>query len=236
MKTLQAVGVAAILGLGSLGAQAATINFDGFSNGYNITSVDYTGGTMTITDVKRKTRNGMVDSQAWAYDTEESGNGDDDLFAEFYAATATAYQAVDYYDVNDSIRPGNVLIIQEDPSEGATPDDNARGGSYWLNFSSAVTLHSIDVFDLKTNKISFALDNGDIFYNKLYSDTSNDKTPNLYETMYFGDAKVSSIFVELHGASGAIDNIKLLATPLPAAVWLFGSVLLGFAGIRRFKK
>ena len=34
----------------------------------------------------------------------------------------------------------------------------------------------------------------------------------------------------------AIDNIELTAVPLPAAVWLFGSALIGLASIRKSKK
>jgi len=35
---------------------------------------------------------------------------------------------------------------------------------------------------------------------------------------------------------GSLDDVKLSAVPLPAAVWLFGSALLGFVGFQKRKK
>jgi hypothetical protein len=37
-------------------------------------------------------------------------------------------------------------------------------------------------------------------------------------------------------ANGDVDNIRIEAVPVPAAVWLFGSGLLGLVGITRRRK
>ena len=43
-------------------------------------------------------------------------------------------------------------------------------------------------------------------------------------------------FTTVGGQSAGIDNIVVSSVPLPAAVWLFGSGLLGLIGIAKSKK
>ena len=66
-----------------------------------------------------------------------------------------------------------------------------------------------------------------------------------FETMYLGVEGegwhgLSAVMFEHWGAgsdqgSFALDNIKVSTVPVPAAVWLFGSGLLGLAGVARRK-
>ena len=44
----------------------------------------------------------------------------------------------------------------------------------------------------------------------------------------------NAVYQEYGGAS--IDNLKFNEVPLPGAVWLLGSGLLGLIGVRRFRK
>ena len=237
-----------VLGLVLAGAvlnvNAVTIGFDGVSEGQNVTSVSYGTGTMSISNVT-----GGI-GQTWVYDTTLTGaNGrdtsntgawDPDLSGPFTMAGGT-----------DVVNPGNVLVIQESNNRPGS-DDNGRGGSYKLSFSSAVVLQSINVFDVKLGAVTFDLfDESDTkfatFQNLLNSDTANNETDNLFETVTFGGQTISSLMVSLRD-SGAIDDIvftlpgglnevdpEIPSVPLPAAVWLFGTALAGFAGIR-FKK
>ena len=50
----------------------------------------------------------------------------------------------------------------------------------------------------------------------------------------FGVDGVKRIELKL-GGSGAIDNIAYSVIPLPSAVWLFGSGLVGLAALARRK-
>ncbi len=206
-------------------AQAASVNigfdtpgditFNGV-DGRNVASVNYGTGTMTIT---------AAGGERWLYDTGSNG-ADPDLTAPFTDAAGSG----------TTLSPKNVLIIQETllPT-GQSPDDDAGGGSYLLSFSEAVFLESIDVFDVKQGAITFTTDGGGVFTNSFNSDTGNDPTNNLFETIDFGGVSIISLAVTLED-SGAIDNIRFSPIPIPAAVWLFGSALLGLAGVARRRR
>ena len=246
MKRIGFLGL--VLASAVLNVNAVTIGFDGFSEGQNVTEVSYDTGTDTGTMSILNVTGGL--GQAWVYDTTLTGaNGrntsntrawDPDLSGPFREVRG-----------NDEVDPGNVLIIQESRRRPGS-DDNGRGGSYKLSFSSAVVLQSINVFDVKLGAVTF-----DLFYdsdtkfatvwNLLNSDTGNKETDNLFETVNFSGQTISSLLVTLSD-SGAIDDIvftlpgglnevdpEIPSVPLPAAVWLFGTALAGFAGIR-FKK
>jgi len=227
MKILQAAGVAAILGLGSFSAQAATIDFESFNNGDNVTSVGYGFGTMNVTGVT-----GGI-GQAWAYDSnvQSPTNGDPDLDGPVFVDNGGNQKSL-----------GNILIIQEDNGDNRRPDDNGRGGTISLDFTSTVKLVSIDVVDMPLGSFTISLfdslDNSLGIFNNLENTetTGNQNGLNMFETLYFGDLSgVSRMDLSLRH-SGAIDNIVVSNVPLPAAAWLFGSALIGFAGFKRFKK
>ena len=228
-----------------LNVNAVTIGFDGFLETQNVTSVIYGTCTMSISNVTGGS------GEAWVYDTtltgvngrdtSNSGAWDPDLSGPFTEVGGTA-----------EVNPGNVLVIQESRRRPGS-DDNGSGGSIELLFSSAVVLQSINVFDVKEGAVTFDLfDEADTkfatFKNLLNSDTGNDESDNKFETVNFGGKTISSLLVTLND-SGAIDDIvfnvpgglnevdpEIPSVPLPAAVWLFGTALAGFAGVRLKKR
>jgi hypothetical protein len=228
MKTspiLAATGIAAMALFSLQQAGAATIDFNGFSNGANVTTAGFGFGSATVS------ASGGI-GEAWAYDTNNHSNGDPDLFGPF----STADSSVTGYNA------GKVLIIQENNGRNTTPDDNASGGSFNLNFSAPLILNSLDVMDMELGKVTVRLFDdsstqiGGDWNNLTNTDTGNSTFPNLFETIQFGGgiSGVKSMQVIL-GGSGAIDNINVSAVPLPAAAPLFASALglFGFLRSRR---
>lgn len=203
-------------GLGSLAlvavgqANAGVIGFEEFSNG------DYVTSSGVITRITASGGN----NRARVYDTTAGVNSQDpDLTASFREITTGA-----------TLSPGNVLIIQE--STKADPDDNARGGTLTFEFAGPVTVLSMNAFDAKGGTVRFFNSGSSTAFltvNLGNSDTNNVPTNNKYEALTFaGAAGVSKMEVTLTD-SGAIDDITVV--PVPAAVWLFGSALLGAIGI-----
>lgn len=74
---------------------------------------------------------------------------------------------------------------------------------------------------------------------------TNDNTWHSY-TFSFSDSFLNSIggstvYLTFQQAAGSVgtayfDNVSLTAVPIPAALWLLGSGLIGLAGVRRFRK
>lgn len=209
-------------GLGSLAlvavgqATAGVIGFEEFSNGATVTSSGIIS-SITATGGFNQARafNTANDS------TTNSGNisTDPDLIAAFSEING-----------GPSLSPGNVLIIQE--SNKTQPDDNANGGTLTFEFAGPVTVLSMNAFDVKGGTVRFfksASSTAFLTVNLGNSDTNNTPTNNKYEALAFtGAAGVSKMEVTLTD-SGAIDDITVV--PIPAAVWLFGSALLGAIGI-----
>jgi len=131
-----------------------------------------------------------------------------------------------------------LLIVQENNDK--TPDDNV-GGIINFKFDSAVSLQSIDLFDVKNDSttISFNDINGDLissFTNTFNADTNGNGT-NLYGTMNFGSVTgVYSMQVNFNNTYGGLDNIVLtsaLPEPSTYALMLAGLGLVGFMARRR---
>ena len=147
-----------------------------------------------------------------------------------------------------SIKPGNILIIQENSTgciDGKCdlPDDEGsqNAGSLTIKFKQAVDLLSLDFFDIETNENNgnagseiYFLDEFDVrLAGNVY--TPNTNGDNKWDRLFFaGITGVYGIEVNLIG-SGAIDNLVYSVVPVPAAFWLFGTALLGFIGISRRK-
>ncbi len=243
--SLALFGLTAIAMFSVTAASAAVIDFNGFANGDNVTSVNLGFGTVTVSAT------GGI-NQAWAYDTTNTSNDDLDLIGPF----STIDNSVTGYNA------GNVLIIQENLDtrtngrsddgvggiDGNNPDDNAGGGTITFSFNSVVTLSSMDVMDMDagTAKINFfdasnqqianPLTTAGDWVNVDNADRLDGETPHRFETILFGTgiAGVSRMEITLMG-SGGIDNINVSAVPVPAAIWLFGSAIAGFIGFGRRK-
>ncbi len=197
---------------------AATIDFEGFAAGTNITN-QIPGVSISAT--------GGID-EAWIFDTNSPTGGDSDLAAPFDEINGLA----------TGTRPGNVLIIQENDDPGDPDDLGTAGGIFDIVFDSVITLFSIDFFDMEDGTVVELFNSSAILIDTFLtddSDTSNSVTPNLYEHLVFdstdGVAGVKSIRIEMAG-SGAIDNIvHSTSVPLPATLWLMLTALLGFVGL-----
>ena len=235
MKTLKTLGkaAAAITVLGaSINASAITVGFEGLAYQTAITSVGYGPGTDTLTISNVMKKNGGY-SEAWVYDTTSVG-ADPDLTGPFASTTC-----------GSSLSPGNVLIVQENFGPNSAPDDNGSGGSMKFEFASDVFLKTIDVLDVKLGAVTFKLyssvDSLIGTYLNLTNADTHGPTGNKYETVEFNAANVAWMTVALSD-SGALDNFTfdvqgggttdISNVPLPGAVWLFGTALLGFVGAR----
>jgi hypothetical protein len=192
------------------------------------------------------TNNGGGPDLAVAFDSTLSNTRDPDLEGTFNSNNSAL---ADDYD------PGNILIIQENSvgCSGGTcnsPDDEGSrpAGIISFKFNQVIELLSIDFFDIETAEDGSTLSNrirlyddtnaeifAEIFANIYHTpDTGGD---NLWDQVLFGSANqgLSGIKrVDVYfGGSGALDNLTYSVVPVPAAVWLFGTALLGFIGFSR---
>ena len=217
------LSVSAIACCYSPAANATTvIGFESYGAGTIITS-QYADVTFSAVN------NGSGPDVAVIFDTRNPTGGDLDL-------------------VPASYDPGNILIIHETNNCVAgdisckEPDDEASGGIFRLNFTSVVTLESIDFFDIETDE------NGQTPLNaiKLFDDADNEIMANMFYVpdtggdftwgqLEFNVDGVKRVELNMAG-SGAIDNVAFSRIPVPAAVWLFGSGLIGLTALARRKK
>ena len=169
---------------------------------------------------------------AVVFDSNNPTGGDGDLGGPFTPGPDNPF---------GSIAPGNILVIQEDGDCDAftctTPDDEGSrpAGQFIIEFDQAVTLNSIDFFDVELpesgptddNRISlFDINNDLIALDFFTPDTGGD---NQWDRAVFDVSGVSRIVINM-GGSGAIDNINVTVVPVPAALPLFLAALsaLGF--------
>ncbi|MAT92417.1 MAG: thrombospondin type 3 repeat:Cna B-type [Halioglobus sp.] len=208
-------------------AQALVIDFEGHSAG-TIIDDEYTGLSFNGVNVAR----GNASNLATIFDTTSPTGGDTDLAGPFANANLGA------------LNPGNVLILHEHPHEcdGTTcsdPDDEGRrpAGYFDIDFGTAVTLNSIDFFDIEgaengatpNNAISL-FDAFDVEISAGTFYTPHTGGDNTWDRLQLGVAGVKSMRIRL-GGSGAIDNIDYIVprdqppeVPVPATPLL---LLLG---------
>ncbi|WP_207168490.1 VPLPA-CTERM sorting domain-containing protein [Thiocystis violacea] len=196
---------------------AATIDFAGLPTKTSITSI-----TTAVTNVSISATGGK--GEAWVFNTNSPTGNDTDLGAPFDRIGTTAIE---------SYRPGNVLIIQD--SRATVPNDFAGGGILSIVFGEKVTLESLNVFDMNAGSIIKLFDETGLLRTVSLGNSEDVSCGsgcrrNRYEHLVFTDARVTSFELHLAG-SGAIGDIQFSAVPIPAAVWLFGSALLGLAGV-----
>ncbi len=201
-----------------LGAQANNIlDFEGFSKGQIIDN-EYASQGVNINafNVDRNANNiGVI------FDTTANNTADPDLEAPFYNVDGSNLGVAN---------PGNVLIIHEHPWEcngttcGDDPDDEGSrpAGYFDILFDNAVTLNTIDFFDIESgengnsdnNKITVMSGQTETIFH-----TPNTGGNNTWSRLNFNVVGVTSIRIKLHG-SGAIDNINYsnISVPTPASI------------------
>lgn len=118
-------------------------------------------------------------------------------------------------------------------------DEGSRpGGQFIFEFDQAVTLNSIDFFDVEVqesgptddNRISLYDINDNLIALDFFTpDTGGD---NQWAQALFGVEGVSRIEINM-GGSGAIDNIDVTVIPVPAALPLFLTALGGLGFMRK---
>ena len=217
-------------------ANADVINFDDLAPG-TIVDSEYD----SIVDISVVNLGGGPDLGV-VFDTTDTtpSGGDYDLVGPFNTYNPALSQ---------SFETGNVLIIQEhdkscDTNTCTNPDDEGSrpAGTFYFDFKTVITLESIDFFDVETaengksgnNAIRlFDADNNEIMPDTYFTpDTGGD---NMWDQLVFENVSgVKRIELNL-GGSGAIDNITFTVVPVPAAMWLFGSGLIGLIALARRK-
>ena len=210
---------------------AGLIDFEDYASGTIIDNEYYVSDGITFNGINIAKN---AENLAVLFDTNNYTGGDRDLAAPFFNN-----------DNLGEISPGNVLIIHEHPDECdaftcVDPDDEgSRPAAYFsINFSEAVTLNSIDFFDVESeeygtsenNLISFFDSNNvEILPNTFY--TPNTGGDNQWARLDFGVSGVSSIKISLYG-SGAIDNINYTKVPEPTTLAIFALGIIGLASRR----
>ena len=200
------------------GSSAGTINFEEFSHGDVITSLNLGGGVTA--SVTANGRSNSSPDQAWIFDTTLKNTNDPDLEGPFTDG------------VNDNIYAGRALIIQE--HDGA-PDDDGNGGWIKFKFSQAITFMGFDFLD--DEKVRVRDNNGN-------TATVGRPAGSAYDN-YFSTSgllnwtNVTQLRFNFRHNSGAIDNLRyeVAAVPVPASLplMLAGLGALGFAARRRRK-
>jgi hypothetical protein len=227
-----------LLCLGSA-ANAVVLNFEGFSAGQIIDDEYSVAPTPGVTISAVNLSSGP--NAAIIFDTNSPTGGDSDLGAPFNSDNSL---------LSDNFLPGNVLIIQETNDCNFitgfcdVPDDEGsqRAGEFEFIFNNAVTLETLDFFDIESGENSGHADseihlydasNSEIFIGSFFVPNTNGD--NKWNQLDFGSVVgVKRMVIEMKG-SGAIDNLVFTAVPIPATVWLFGSGLLGLIGIAKKK-
>jgi hypothetical protein len=163
-QLLASSALAAFLTFGATSAQAWTIDFEADSSGNNMVNgqvldneyaagVGNDGPGVTIAAQNFSPYSGHPDT-AVVFDSSLIGTRDGDLESPFTPHIQGGSDPIQGSNVYNALQnPGNIAIIQENTtgcSDGVCdlPDDEARGGIISFVFDTAVTLLSLDVFDI----------------------------------------------------------------------------------------
>ena len=206
------------LGLGTallaVSAQATTFNIsvDGAYKG-KIDALSGTDSALQFYDstVHNSTNFVELDS-ANLFLYEETDTGELSLFSVFRNDGTSAW---DYVDWTLSVTGGSPTLVESDDDGEFTKSGNVFTGDwrFYNGFTDGGVIGSVE------DAASIAITN----------QTTQTTVSNL-----FALSGTSDNLIDL-GASG-FQNIELSPVPLPAAAWLFGTALLGFAGAKRARR
>jgi hypothetical protein len=235
-----AAGIAAATLIVPAAALADKIDFEDFANAAKIDGVPFTVAGTTATFSSDEGQG------VFAYDTAYPSprfNADPDLIAPFYDS---AYRPTE----TNAISPGIVAIIRDNKTNQLS--DRAGGGTIRIEFAAPVFFKSAQILDTSLDKggpVFFKFFNGTGFADRgtviesvtAQRDADSDRAPNWYENLSFDFGAIGAVQyveVDMTGVSGALSEIHVSPVPIPAAAWLFGSALVGMAGIgyRRSRK
>lgn len=130
---------------------------------------------------------------------------------------------------------GNILIISEE-NDSDDPDDSRFGGTIVFEFSQPVVSLNTVVVDVDENdpgdNFAAAYFEGQ-FVGRFGFTTDGQLDNNLQAANFEGLIDVLIINLE---SSGAVASLKFTPVPVPAALWLMASALIGLTGAKRFKR
>lgn len=211
---------------------AGVIDFDDLAAGIIVDS-EYSP-VMTVTVDNR----GGGPDVAVVFDTLHPSGGDLDLGGPFNSNNP---------ELSDDYTANKVLIIHETHNCNALtcddPDDEGSrpAGRFFFDFSTSITLESIDFFDVETDENGRRPENAIRLFDEAGSElmpgsfyTPDTGGDNMWDRLVFNVAGVRRIELGM-GGSGAIDNIAYSVIPIPSAIWLFASGLIGLAVLSRSK-
>ncbi len=237
-KKITLVFTALLLVLCVPSAQANLL--DGYSNGDVISTV----GTGSISAVNNYDSN--ANDVAVVFDSNETGTADPDLQ---YNTGWTGGNIATHYE-NNAL--GNLMILPENNNYLNTPprpNDTSAGGVITIDFSNSpldffdFSVVDVESFEASKYKVTFS-DSGaaaDVTWNfadlKTLRDATidwgGDNTANYikgFTTAELGFSGIDEVTFTYGGSGGIALGAPV---PVPAAVWLLGSGLLGLVGMRR---
>ncbi len=210
--------------------QADVIDFDDFAKG---TIIDDEYAPLLSVGVKNL---GGGPDVAVIFDTLDPSGGDSDLGGPFNSNNP---------DLQDNYTANNVLIIHErfdcNDLTCREPDDEGsrQAGRFFFDFTSSITLESIDFFDVETAENGRRSENAIRLFDSAYNEimpntfyTPDTGGDNMWDRLVFNVEGVRRIELNM-GGSGAIDNITYSVIPIPSAIWLFGCGLIGLVALAR---
>ncbi|WP_425410325.1 VPLPA-CTERM sorting domain-containing protein [Hyphococcus sp.] len=226
MKRVVSSIIAVLFSAGAAQAAPVTIDFESLSAG-DLVSTQFAG--VTISGARNGAPMGSPNA-AMVFDTDNPTGNDSDLAAPFDNPTTGPVEM---------LMPGNVLIVSTDDN-ASDPDDAAGGGMLSFLFDQAVTIFSLNAFDINgSESITFDFfDVNDVLITSISNGmvTTGD---NEFLGFNFNIAGVARLAITLSG-SGAIDDLvyEVEEVPVPAALPLLLSGLagLGFASRRKKSK